>query len=241
MADYTRTVNGGTGVMLIRDQGGWVEFHITAGNGSAYDYNLGWAWYANGTSGGGTFRYNAGAGWQYLGAVWVGSSQNVTFHKNDSGSIGLGGATDFTVWIQRSTVPPAPTPVQFSLITHTSVRTTFSGQGDGGSGILEWQLAFGTNGGAQEGAGNTLYSSSGTNNISGLKPGRYHAAWARGRNANGWGPWSAGNAFDTLGGAFVKEDGVQKDAVPYVKVAGVWVPAVPYVKVNGVWKNTKTT
>lgn len=239
MADYTRTVNGGTGTMLIRDQGGWVEFHIAAGNSVAYDWDMGWAWYANGTSGGGVHRYNAGSGWNYLGAVYVSSSQNVTFHKNDSGSTGLGGATDFTVWIQRSTVPPAPTPVTFSLITHETVRTQFSSQGDGGSGILEWQLAFGTNGGSQTGAGNSLYSSNGTNNLTGLKPGQYYAAWARGRNANGWGAWSSGRSFYTLGGCYVKVDGVQKPAVPYVKVAGVWMPAVPYVKVAGAWKETR--
>lgn len=238
MADYTRQVNGGTGVMLIRDQGGWVEFHITAGNGSAYDYNLGWAWYANGTSGGGTFRYNPGAGWQYLGAVYVSSSQNVTFHKNDSGSIGLGGATDFTVWIQRSTVPPPPTHVSFSLITHETVRTTFSGQGDGGSGILEWQISFGTNGSSPEAGGNGHYSSSGTNDFSGLKPGQYYAAWARGRNANGWGGWSAGNAFETLGGCYVRIDDIWRLAVPYIKVGGIWMPAVPHVKVDGTWRRS---
>jgi len=239
MADYTKTVNGGTGTMLIRDTGGWVEFHITAGNGSAFDYDMGWAWYANGTSGGGTFRYEAGMGWRHLGSVYVGSSQNVTFHKNDSGSIGLGGATDFTVWIQRSTVPPAPTPVAFSLITHETVRTQFSSNGDGGSGVLEWQLAFGTNGGSQTGSGNSLYGSNGTNNLTGLKPGQYYAAWARGRNANGWGAWSSGRSFYTLGGVLVRVNGVWKNSVPYVRVGGIWVPAEPYVRVNGVWKTTR--
>jgi hypothetical protein len=223
--------------MLIRDQGGWVEFHITSGPGGAWDYDLQWGWNANGTAGGGTHRYESYSGWNYLGAVYVGYSQTVRFYKLDSGSTGLGGLTEFDVWIQRSTVPPAPTAVSFSNILHESLTTQFSGQGDGGSPILEWQIAFGTNGGAQEGAGNGLYGSGGTNNFTGLRPGQYYAAWARGRNANGWGPWSPGWSVYTLGGCLVRVGGAWKYAVPYVRVAGVWKAAVPHVRVAGVWRS----
>jgi len=245
VTDYVVGINNSVGgEMMIRDTGWSVEFWIKSGNSDSWDGNLGWDGIVNGVYVSGSFYYGLPGGvWRQIGGWNVSTSQEVHFNKTtNSGSNGLGysSRTEMKVWIQRSTVPPAPSQVQFSLITHDTVRTAFNGQGDGGSAILEWQLAFGTNGGAQTGAGNSLYSSGGTNNLTGLKPGQYYAAWARGRNANGWGAWSPGNSFYTLGGAFVKVAGVQKNAIPYVKVGGIWVRAIPYVKVAGVWKTTRT-
>lgn len=240
MVDHVYGIPGSVGgQMMIRDTGWSAEFWIKAGNSSAYDYELGWSGVVNGVGVGGTFRYEHGGAWAQIGAWNVGYNQTVTFNKTtNSGSQGLGGTGGFSAWFPRSTVPPAPSIVSFNTIRHESVGTTFSGQGDGGSAITGWQIAFGTNGSSQTGAGNTIYSSSGTNSFSGLKPGQYYAAWARGGNAHGWGPWGPGNSFYTLGGAYVKLAGIHKHAVPYVKVGGIWVPAVPHVKVAGLWKST---
>lgn len=242
MADYIQAINGSVGgQMMIRDTGWSVEFWIKSGNGSAYDYQLGWSGTVNGVGVGGTFRYEHGGAWAQVGGWAVSSSQTVTFSKTTySGSQGLGNPTSFSAYIGRATAPPAPSQVQFSNIAHESVTTSFWGNGDGGSGILEWQIAFGTNGGSQTGPGNALYSSSGTRVMTGLIPGQYYAAWSRGRNAIGWSAWSPGNSFYTLSGALVRVGGVWKNAVPYVKVNGVWVPAVPYVKQGGLWLPTKS-
>lgn len=241
MTDYTKAINGSVGgEMMIRDSGGVVSFWIKSGNADSWDGDLGWTGTVNGVTVGGSFYYGLPGGvWRQIGAWTVSYSQTIYFGKTtDSGSMGLGGPTNFWVAISRAGVPPAPTMLAMSLITHETMRVQFNGNGDGGSPILEWQFSFGTNGGAIEGAGNSKYSSSGTSTVSGLKPGQYYAAWARGRNALGWGPWSSGKSAYTLAGCHVRVGGVWKSAVPYVKVAGVWKPAIPYVRVAGVWKMT---
>jgi len=81
-------------------------------------------------------------------------------------------------------------------------------------------------------------SSNGTSVIGALQPGTTYYFWARGRNAKGWGPWSARSTGRTIAGARVKQNGVWKDAIPYVKVNGVWKLARPYSKVNGTWKKS---
>lgn len=239
MTDYIKAISGSVGgQMMIRDSGGVVSFWIKSGNSASWDGDLGWSGTVNGVGVGGTFYYGLpGAVWRQIASWTVSYSQTVTFKKTtDSGSSGLGGATTFSVAISRSTVPPAPTPVVFSEIKHDSVKTVFNSNGTGGSAIIEWQISFGTNGGAILGAGNTQSSSSGTKTFTGLLPGQYYAAWARGRNAHGWGAWSSGRSFYTLPGCMVKVAGQWVQAIPYVKVAGVWMPAIPYIKIAGIWK-----
>lgn len=151
----------------------------------------------------------------------------------------LGTASANTGWrtlprIQTDTVPPAPTPIGVDQIQMTSMRYRFSGNGDGGSPILEWQIGWS----ASPGTPNTWLKSSGTSTISGLKPGLTYFFWSRGRNAVGWGPWSARVNATAIAGALVKVNGVWKDAVPYVKVNGAWKLAQPYSKVNGIWRRS---
>lgn len=237
MVDYTKST-GATGKMMLRDTGSTVEFWLKSGQSTTWFGTHSFSYSSPHGSGSFSNDYAAGNTWQKMGTITATASGTYSWTMPATGTAGFGGPTTQSVAISRATVPPAPTPVNFTSITHTSVRTTFSSNGTGGSAILEWQLSFGTNGGAIEGSGNAKYSSSGTRDMTGLIPGQYYAAWARGRNAVGWGPWSAGRSFYTLAGCHVKVGGVWVTAVPYVKVDGIWVPAVPYVKVAGVWTPT---
>lgn len=222
--------------MYIRDLGLEVQFLIRSGQSATNVGSLPWSGQVNGVGVGGAFNYPSGNPLVYISSWNVTYNQSVRFSIANSGTQGIGGPTDFWQAIKRSTVTPAPTRPVFSLITATSVRVQFSNQGDGGSPTLEWQLRFGPDGSAILSSQNWNIVSNGTSDVQNLNPGSYYAAWARGRNANGWGAWSPGNSFYTLPGGRVKAAGVWKNGVPYVKVNGVWKPAVPYVKVAGVWK-----
>lgn len=153
--------------------------------------------------------------------------------------VNIGSASAGTGWrslprIQTSTVPPAPTPRGFSNITQTSIRYSFSDNGNGGSGIQAWQIGYGTN------PNNHQFeaASGGITDIGNLTPGTTWYFWSRGRNANGWGPWSPRSQARTIAGARVKHGGVWREAIPYVKVNGVWRLAQPYVKTNGSWRKS---
>lgn len=134
-------------------------------------------------------------------------------------------------------VPDAPTPVTLDLLTQTSLRTRFWGGFDGGTPVVQWQLAYGL---TPDVNAATLVTSNGTYDLSNLVPGATYYFWSRGRNAVGWGPWSAVRAQALRAGAFVNDaNSIPKRALPYVKYNGVWRLARPYVKVGGVWRETQ--
>lgn len=238
MTDYTMGTGSG-GIMLIRDQGYMVEFHIQAGFSSTFV----------GTPGFGTNAYVDGAWrglpnvanysnreWRYLGAHAATYNQSVCFHINSSGTSGFGGPTDFWQYIQRATVPAAPTPVGIDQITHTDFRYIFSGNSDGGSPIREWQIGYGYD------PNNVQYtmSSGGTSTVGGFWPGSTVYVWSRGRNDVGWGPWSTRSSVRTLPSGLIKVAGTWREYVLYVKIAGAWRAAVIYNKVTGQWKATSS-
>ncbi len=151
----------------------------------------------------------------------------------------LGSASASTGWrslpkIQTATVPDAPTPLGVDQNEMTSLRYRFSGNGNGGAAIEEWQALY------QEGNGPqiTLGWQSGTLILPNLKPATNYNFWSRGRNSVGWGPWSSISSGRTRAGARVKQNGVWKEAVPYVKHNGAWKLAQPYSKVNGIWRKS---
>jgi len=199
MTDYTRST-GNSATMMIRDK--WspgsgdynVEFWLNSNNSVTYDHELPWSYSVVGGSSSGNANYNAGAGWLRVAVANHWGSGNVTFHIGATGTSGFGGPTDFTVWLNRATVPPATSSVTLSSITSTSMVTQFSGNGDGGSAITEWQLTYGTD----PNTGQTLVASSGTLTVTGLTPGTVYYFWARGVNAMGAGPWSARSTATTL-------------------------------------------
>lgn len=233
MADYTYGTGSG-GIMLIRDQGSAVEFHIQAGSSSTYI----------GSPGYGAQAYTDGAWrpldnianysnrvWRYLGAYTVSYNQDICFHIDATGTQGLGGPTDFWQSISRATVPGTPFPVSLDQIGHTTIRFIFSGTTDGGSPIREWQIGYGTD------PNNVQYTvgSSGTSVIGGLSIGTTWYFWARGRNDVGWSNWSSRASARTLSSGRVKVLGAWREMILYVKVSDTWRQAILYEKKNGSW------
>lgn len=184
------------------------------------------------------------------------SSSGPTAYKNlaladGTGTItGLAHGTYYYLWARRHNekgwgpwssrvsvktwkVPDAPSAVVLSNVKQTSVHAKFSGNGNGGTSVLEWQIGYGTSSTAPQ-----LFKSGYDMDITGLEPGVKYYFWARGRNAVGWGPYSTVVYATTIPGARIMWGGVRKNAIPYVKVNGVWRIAEPYVKIGGLWKNT---
>jgi hypothetical protein len=151
----------------------------------------------------------------------------------------LGSASVNTGWrslprIQTARVPDAPTPLGVYDITQNHLRYQFSGNGDGGAPILEWQGLWQEGNGPQHEYG----WSNGSVILDGIKPATQYNFWSRGRNSVGWGPWSGIMSARTLAGARVKFEGQWREAVPYVKVNGAWKLAQPYSKINGIWRRS---
>lgn len=131
-------------------------------------------------------------------------------------------------------VPFTPDPPAVSNLTQLTATVTWTPPASGGTGILEYELGYGTSSAGPS----TTISGNPPRNLTGLLPGRTYYFWVRARNAVGWGAWSNPTVAKTIAGARVKASGVWKDAVPYVKVAGVWRVARPWVRYVGVWKES---
>lgn len=129
--------------------------------------------------------------------------------------------------------PGAPFSLGFRDILPTSLVHQFSGTTDGGSGILGWEIHYGTD---PTGNGNKILASGGTSLITGLRPATQYYFWSRGRNGVGWGPFSVRDQAKTLSAARVRIQGEYKNAIPYVKHEGVYKMILPYIKDKNVWK-----
>lgn len=234
MTDYTKGTGSG-GIMLIRDRGWSVEFHIQAGSSATFV----------GSPGFGTNAYVDGAWrglpnlanysnrvWRHLGSHNATYNQNVCFHIDYSGTQGFGGPTDFWQAIQRATVPGAPIPLGIDNVQHTQFRYRFSGTTDGGTPVREWQIGYGYD------PNNVQYTapSDGTIDVGQFVVGARIYIWSRGRNDVGWGPWSSRMDVQLLRGLKLKVAGTWRDVIPMVKVSGTWRVSEPFTKVAGVWK-----
>jgi Fibronectin type III domain len=192
MTDYTRGT-GSSGTMMIRDTGSTIEFWLNSNNSTTWSDHIPWSGTVNGSGVGGSFYYHPNSSWQRLGIWSVSSSQTITFNLGSTGTSGFGGPTTLSQFINRATVPPAPGLVSLSSITSTSMHAVFTGNGDGGSTVLEWQIGYGTDPGYPQ-----LYVSSFNTTISGLTPGTQYYFWSRGRNALGWGAFSGRSSATTV-------------------------------------------
>src|SRR6188508_2420493 len=140
MVDYTKPT-GNSGTMLIRDDGFIVEFWLNSNNSTTFNHQLPWSMIINGVSSGNLYYdYPAGAGWRRLAQQVPSGSQYVTFKLGSTGTSGFGGPTTFTQWINRASVPPAPTTPTLSEITPTSMKAIFWSQGTGVGTFYRWEL-----------------------------------------------------------------------------------------------------
>jgi hypothetical protein len=210
------------------------------GSSGSVNSNVGALW-SNGNM---SFNFqNGGVGGEFL----IADGRFDVRHRPDGGAeyqvtgtmdlamLGHASATTGVRSLPRlANLPDAPTPIGFTNITQTAITFRFSGNGDGGSPILEWQALY------QEAPNGPQisYRSNGFTPLGGFKPGTTYNFWARGRNAVGWGPWSRVISTRTLAGMRVKYAGSWREAVPYVKVNGVWRIASPYVRDKGTWKKS---
>lgn len=132
-------------------------------------------------------------------------------------------------------VGDAPDQVITSDPTQTSFTASFTDNGNGGSTILERQIAYNT---VNTVSGATYVSYSGVRSITGLSPATTYYVWGRVRNAAGWGPYSPVATERTIAGAWMNVNNQWKEAIPYVRVGGVWKLARPWIRDAGVWKES---
>lgn len=132
-------------------------------------------------------------------------------------------------------VGEAPDPVIVSDATQNSVVVSFTDNSNGGTAVLERQIAYST---VNTTTGALTVPYTGVRTITGLLPATTYFFWARVRNSVGWGPYSPVVSDRTVAGAYLNVDGVWKEAIPYVKVSGVWKLARPWARIAGAWKET---
>lgn len=190
---------------LINWQAGW-RFSTTSCRGlrlgEAYinDTNV----YYNHNGGDGVHGYVSGH--NHKPKLQTASGQITVYHNGDGTKNGMvmtvrmtgysGLLSEANGWFDLpslATVPPAPQPVRLTNIGSTSLHASFYSNGDGGSQIYEWSIAYGTDPNY-----NQLSVSASDADITGLTPGTTYYFWARGRNAQGWGGWSSRTQATTL-------------------------------------------
>lgn len=179
----------------------WVDVHPTSAS-SIY------AQFAGGSDGGAaidTWQIGYGVdpnGPQYfinnwnadIGGLW--NTQTWYFWGRGHNSQGWGG------WSARASaipfhIPDAPTIVTPSAPTNNKIHVSFRGNWDGGQAIDNWQVGYGTDPNTPQ-----LFwdhAQSGEQDITGLTQNSNYYFWARGHNAQGWGPWGGRGSLRTQG------------------------------------------
>lgn len=185
MTDYTKAT--GSGTMMIRDSGSTVYFYIKAGSSATWVGSASYSWTMNG-SGSGTWSYDDGGAYKLIRSAVVSSDQTVTFAIGATGTSGLGGPTSFSVFINRSSVPNAPTTPTISALTSTSWTNTFTDGANNGAAIDTRQLGW--SGASGSGYPDNILTSDGSTAFNGFTPGTTYYVWARCHNSQGWGAWS---------------------------------------------------
>lgn len=94
-----------------------------------------------------------------------------------------------------ATVPSPPGQIKFTNIGNTTVTVDSNGVADGGSPVLQWQVAFGLSPNVPSNF-EDLNPSTGTKNMTGLGAGLRYYFWSRMRNAIGWSDYSIRNYVD---------------------------------------------
>jgi hypothetical protein len=241
MVDYDKATGTG-GTLRIRDTGSAVEYWVLCSNPATFVGSFVWSGVVNGAPVGGTTTLPAGFGSQLLGSWTVSTTQNVTFHMNNTGTGGLGGPTDHAADIPRGpvgTIPDAPIPEGFTDVTTTSMTYHFHDGSDGGSSITSRAVEYATSADFSTGSSGWVgVGSSGVVPVSGLVPGVLYYWRARVQNANGVSPNSAVISQRTLGGVYVSDGTVWKPAEVLVSDGTAWKPATVGVSDGIAWKPT---
>ncbi|PDQ34135.1 MAG: hypothetical protein B5766_12955 [Candidatus Lumbricidophila eiseniae] len=120
----------------------------------------------------------------YLTASTTGSWND----NNRWGELGDGEVGGHVTFSRIPKVPDAPTPISIDQVTSSSLRYRFHGNADNGAGILQWQAQCAQD--SEFSAGAQTLSSDGTTTFSNLVPGYTYWVRSRGRNSQGWSPWS---------------------------------------------------
>ena len=145
----------------------------------------------------------------------------------------------YSAWSPRASAktlsgPSAPTKAAISSITQSSIVATFAPNANGGSAIIDYQIAYSKT--ASVTGAPTITTTATSRTVAGLSPGTVYYFWVRARNAIGWSAWSAVSSARTLAGMYIKNGNVWVAATPYVNVGGVWKVARPFVRQGGFWK-----
>lgn len=187
MTDYNKST-GSTGTMRIRDTGTAVEFWLNSGNSTTFNHALPWSYTdASGTSGTKFHDYSANEGWSLVRRWTVTTDQTVTFRIGDTGTSGFGGPTSFSVTINRSERPDAPSTPTISNITHNSMTVSYVDGSNNGATITSRQTARNT---SNTLTGATLFGVDKSTTFTGLASATTYYWWARTFNSNGWSNWS---------------------------------------------------
>lgn len=166
--------------MRITDEGYNVSFWVLT-NSQTYNHQQQWSWSDSGVM---TFDMNNRGTWQLVGRVGIPNSRNVGWTIYNA-SLGFP-TTTISMFVNRATVPPAPTINDAHPISTSAIHVGFYGNGDGGAGIEEWQIGYGVDPNGPQ----YYIGSNGQTDIGGLWNTQTWYFWARGRNSQGWGGWS---------------------------------------------------
>lgn len=207
------------------------QYHFDS-NGDGGDSNVTWQVGYSTNSSGPTSYINNASGYQTVGGL----SRFKTYWVWSRGSNSGGwSAWSAPMSIRTKAYVPAPTtPTSCYATSQTEIFYSFHGNDDGGSGVIEWQIGYGTDPTFVK----YTTGSDGSTSISNLRPGTTYYFWSRGRNVEGWSNWSARSQATTISGSRVRYNGAWHQAVPYYRQWSIWNLSQPYVKVNGVWKKT---
>ena len=186
---YTSTVGTQVTVQLYWQRTGSVGYSSYNG-GASFNVTIGGVSVASGS-----YNFSAPAGGP-IGEQWIGGGVRdvgaigavwcAGYFNTDTSGAGYGevGGAQSVATVPGAPINNAGTPDQ---ITTRGMRYQFTGNGDGGSGIIRWEYECWPTGGAPTGVG----TSTGTTIRNDLLPGTEWNWHSRGVNAVGAGPWSA--------------------------------------------------
>lgn len=158
------------------------------------------------------------------------------FWNRQRNSVGWSELSARTSVTMKDAPDPPKAPAAFSNKTQTSVRVLVAPNGDGGSRITSYELAYGLSPASTD---VSIVQTSPLFTLTNLSPGKGYYFWAKASNIYGESDWSARGATLLIAGARVKVGPTTwRRAVPYIKVDGIWQMARTWGKTQGIWKQS---